>query len=58
MSLLALCGVKIICHGEFFYSVNVCTLKDHILNLDWQLWQISWQLYKKIALMLRENYTL
>lgn len=32
---------------KIFYSLNVCTLKDHILNLDWQLCQTSWQLYKK-----------
>lgn len=32
---------------KVFHSVNVCTLKDHVLNLGWKLCQISWKLYKK-----------
>lgn len=56
---LVLCGVKFICFGKFFPSVNVCTLKDHILNLDQQLCQISWQLYKKSSFNFRGNiYTM
>lgn len=45
LSLLVWCETHLPWKG--FDSVNVCTLKEHILNLDWQPCQISWQPYKK-----------
>lgn len=40
---------------KIFYALNVCILKDHILNLHWQLCQLSWQLYKKNSFNVKEK---
>lgn len=46
------------CQRKFSRSPSVCTLKSHILNLDSQLCQISWQLYKNSFNVKGKCYTM